>query len=60
MASLLCPHFSGHYLCVPAEDCVPEGCEGEGETCPDLSWYQTGCYWVNMFNACSEDTEGQV
>lgn len=47
-------------MCVPAEDCIPEGCEGEGGTCADLSGYQTDCYWVNMFNACCEDTERQV
>lgn len=38
---------------------MPAGCEGEGGTCPDLSWYQTDCYWMNMFNAC-EDTVRQV
>lgn len=59
MASLLCQHFLD-IICVPAEDSVPEGCEGEGGTCVDLSWYQTDCYSVNIFNACSEDTEGKV
>lgn len=48
------------FVCVPAEDCIPEGCEGEGGICAELSGYQTGCYWVNIFNACCEDTERQV
>lgn len=39
---------------------MPEGCEGEGGMCADLSGYQTGCYWTIMFNACCEDAEGQI